>query len=363
MSIDKNPYGDGYRVRRRVNGKRLSRVVRTLRQAEALERKWIDEQTARRVGLSVEREPIVWDELCERYLYQHQVSPRTIRTLTERLACSRAAFGPIEVRQLRAEEIGRWLAALAVGDTTKANALRAMRQVCKAGVEWAYLSANPAKAVRPPKTPPTDVRPFESWAEVDALAAAVEAIAGINARALVLLVCATGLRPQEWQALTWQALDFSNRTCRVLHVVRGGRIEAAAKTDGSLRTIRLQQRALDALRAIPRPIDSRALVFPAPEGGIVNLSNFRRRAWQPALDAARLERRPLYQMRHTFATLGLSAGVPIEWISKQLGHADIRITLKHYARFLPAADERALRLLDAFAADQGGRMEDAREHE
>jgi hypothetical protein len=34
-------------------------------------------------------------------------------------------------------------------------------------------------------------------------------------------------------------------------------------------------------------------------------------------------------MRHTFAILALAAGVPIEWVSKQLGHASVKTTLDH----------------------------------
>ena len=63
-----------------------------------------------------------------------------------------------------------------------------------------------------------------------------------------------------------------------------------------------------------------------------------------------LEYRPLYQMRHTFATLALAASADIYWVSKQLGHTSIRTTLKHYARFVRAVDERNMRLLDDFAA-------------
>jgi integrase len=91
----------------------------------------------------------------------------------------------------------------------------------------------------------------------------------------------------------------------------------------------------------------------------VNLSNFRRRVWHDALDGAKVERRPVYEMRHSFACLALAAGAPLEWVSKQLGHADTRVTLKHYARFLRAADERALALLDAFETAEGGRKVDA----
>ena len=121
----------------------------------------------------------------------------------------------------------------------------------------------------------------------------------------------------------------------------------------------LQQRAVDAVKSLPRPIDNRALVFAAPNGGVINLSNFRRRVWNDAVKAAGLPHRRLYETRHTFATLGLSAGAPLEWISKQLGHADMRVTLRHYARFLPAADERAVALLDAFGAAARGRELDA----
>jgi integrase len=55
-------------------------------------------------------------------------------------------------------------------------------------------------------------------------------------------------------------------------------------------------------------------------------------------------------MRHTFATLALAAGADLYWLSKQLGHESIRTTLKHYARFVPAVDQRNLRALGDFAA-------------
>jgi len=54
-----------------------------------------------------------------------------------------------------------------------------------------------------------------------------------------------------------------------------------------------------------------SLLFPAPRGGYLDLHNFRRRAWKPAQRAAGIEalRRP-YDLRHTFATFALRAGIP-----------------------------------------------------
>jgi integrase len=38
-------------------------------------------------------------------------------------------------------------------------------------------------------------------------------------------------------------------------------------------------------------------------------------------------------MRHTYASLALAAGADIYWVSDQMGHKDISVALKHYARF------------------------------
>jgi hypothetical protein len=81
-------------------------------------------------------------------------------------------FGRILVRDLRSEEIAAWLAELPQAPKTKQHILSAMRQILECGVHWGYLSQNPAKPglVKAPKKLPADVRPFESWEEVEKIA-------------------------------------------------------------------------------------------------------------------------------------------------------------------------------------------------
>jgi integrase len=168
--------------------------------------------------------------------------------------------------------------------------------------------------------------------------------------ALIRFACATGLRPEEWAGLTWADVDFAARTVTVNKVWAHSELRSSeGKTDAAFRTVSLQEPALAALRSLARPLQSDSLIFPAPNGGYLNLDNWRRRVWKKAMKHAGLEYRPLYQMRHTFATLALAAGADLYWLSKQLGHESIRTTLKHYARFVSAVDERNLRLLDEFA--------------
>jgi integrase len=57
-------------------------------------------------------------------------------------------------------------------------------------------------------------------------------------------------------------------------------------------------KVLDGLHQLPR---REGVLFPAAEGGRINIDNFRSREWVPALQAAGVEHRRIYDMRHTFA--------------------------------------------------------------
>jgi integrase len=154
------------------------------------------------------------------------------------------------------------------------------------------------------------------------------------------------LRPEEWATLHWRDIDRKPRRCAVRRTYANGEVRSEGKRDASLRTVLLADLALQALDELPEPLRSSQLVFAARQGGHINLANWRRRVWYPALERAELERRPLYQMRHTFATLALAAGMPIDFVSRQLGHTDIRTTLRFYARYIPALEERHLTMLN-----------------
>ena len=53
--------------------------------------------------------------------------------------------------------------------------------------------------------------------------------------------------------------------------------------------------------------------------------------------------RPLYNLRHTFASQLISKGADITWVSKMLGHKDVAITLKIYTKFIQEDDETRLK--------------------
>jgi hypothetical protein len=91
------------------------------------------------------------------------------------------------------------------------------------------------------------------------------------------------------------------------------------KTERSRRQVPLSPWAENALDAIPPRIDT-PLVFPAVRGGVLNLDNWRRREWAPAIEAAAV-RKParIYDLRSTFASHALAAGIGAFELAKVMG--------------------------------------------
>ena len=85
-----------------------------------------------------------------------------------------------------------------------------------------------------------------------------------------------------------------------------GRLKDFAKTAGSRRAVPLRARVVEALEQLPGK--RRGILFPAPEGGRIDINNWRNRVWTPALAAAGVKHRRIYDLRHTYATWSLAAG-------------------------------------------------------
>jgi integrase len=335
-----------YEVRVWEGGRQRRRRFRTQKAAAAYELLVRSAEDRRRNGLVVESPgPITLARLVELFLDQYDAPSKKWKR--DMLDYSVKKFGGVQLRDLSSERIATWIATLPHAPKTRRHILDALRQVLNHAVEWGYLPRNPARSasVRGPRQATPDIRPFRSWSEVEAVADHAGDYGG-----LVRFACATGLRPEEWSALTWADIDFADRTVTVNKVwVEGDLRTTAGKTDAAFRVVSLQESAIAALRSLARPLDGSRLIFPAPAGGYINLDNWRRRVWKKAIEDSGVDHRPLYQMRHTFATLALAAGADLYWVSRQLGHESIRTTLKHYARFVPEVDHRNLRLLDDFA--------------
>lgn len=278
--------------------------------AQALEREL--ERLRRERGVS---RSLTLAELVKVYLAQHDVEPVTIEKLRWLLAKAVAVFGDRPVSDIRSEEIAAWRIALSPG--YRFDATQALRQVLARAVVWGMINANPAKlGVDNPSPRRREQRPFESWAELDAVAVNLSP----RYRPMVIFAAATGLRPAEWLALEWRDIDLEARVVYVHRSFTKGRLKCP-KTEASRRAVPLQTIALQAIER-QRSSPNRALVFPAERGGYLDLHNFRNREWKPAQVVAGIKPlRRVYDLRHTFATFALRAGISTFDLSRYMGPA------------------------------------------
>jgi integrase len=298
-------------------------------------------------------------EFVDEYLAQHDASPVTLKKLRFLLTRAVQAFGDYRLDELDPVEIAAWRMTVPPG--YRFEATQALRQVLARAVVWRMIAVNPAKqGVDNPQRRRTEKRPFESWEQLDALAARLEARLG----AMVVFAAATGMRPGEWVALEQRDIDRAGRVAYVNRSFSKGRL-TYPKTEASRRAVPLQARALAALDQLP-PSRTDELLFPAERGGYLDLHNFRNRDWKPAQLAVGIEAfRRIYDLRHTFATFALRAGISTFELSRYMG-ASLTMIDRHYGHLARDGREHAIRLLDelnAPAVDVRGRSVDTEEPE
>ena len=135
-------------------------------------------------------------------------------------------------------------------------------------------------------------------------------------------------------------------------VINGsGRIKVRRRnprcTQASVRAVPLQATALAALEQLPANRES-ALLFQSARGGHFDLHNFRNRDWKPAQHAAGITPlRRVYDLRHTFATFALRAGISTFDLSRYMG-ASLTMIDRHYGHLARDGRDHAIDLLDAF---------------
>jgi len=110
---------------------------------------------------------------------------------------------------------------------------------------------------------------------------------------------------------------------------------------------------LGALRGIERArygderAPAEASVFTTPTGGLINPDNLRNRVWGPAIKAAELRHVTIHSLRHTFASLLIAQSENIKYISEQMGHGSIQITVDRYGHLFPSEKRQAPARLEA----------------
>ena len=336
---------------------------------------WLNQRlTERDAGIAVKPAQQTLNEYLDRWLetaVKPKVRPKTwmgYRSLLHNHirpalgARPLARIKPLEVQQAFHDMIDRGLSARTIEYTRMV-----LRQAFKQAIQWRLLTFNPCDGVQIPRR---QRREMQALSPEQARRFLVVA-RGTRYGMLFELAITTGLRPSEYLALKWEDIDFERGTLSVvrsLDAMPGGgyRLEET-KTRNSRRVVKLLPGVLRALlehRQAQQRLREEAgerwneqgFVFTNAEGGPLDGHNLSSRHLRRILKEAGLPQIRLYDLRHTAATLALSAGVPVKVVSEMLGHSSVALTLDVYSHVLPHMQEDAARRMAALLEDSGGHL-------
>jgi integrase len=91
---------------------------------------------------------------------------------------------------------------------------------------------------------------------------------------------------------------------------------------------------------------SNELVFPSPDGSILDPDNLYHRYFQPVLTKSGLRKIRLHDLRHTFGSLLIQSGASIVYVKEQMGHSSIQVTVDIYGHLIPGANVSFVDKLD-----------------
>lgn len=144
----------------------------------------------------------------------------------------------------------------------------------------------------------------------------------------------TGLRTSELFGLRWASVDLRKRQVEIREASVRGEIKSRTKTN-TTRTVSLNSRAEAALKRQRLHTGLGEFVFNDPryDQPWTDERALRRSYWKPALRGLGIRYRRPYNLRHSYATAMLMAGMTPAFAARQMGHS-VEMFLRTYARWI-----------------------------
>ncbi|MDC8982154.1 site-specific integrase [Mycobacterium marinum] len=259
--------------------------------------------------------------------------------------------------EVQTSAVRAWVNDLAAQGTSAATietALGVLRMILGLAVEDRRIARNPCDGV---KAPPREHsrRAYLTHEQVDELAAAL-ARDGLVVRFLAY----TGLRYGEMAALTVADFDMLRRRIHVRRSVTEvkGKLVWSTPKNHERRSVPFPRFLGEDLARRMAGKGREDLVFAAPGGGVLRIATFRTRVFNPAVAKLRgigddgkptteWPRPTMHDLRHSAASLAISAGANVKAVQTMLGHKSAALTLDTYADLFPDDLEAVADALDA----------------
>jgi integrase len=266
-----------------------------------------------------------------------------------------AAICPLDIQAAYQQLVDRGLSGRTIRYTHSV-----LRSAMRQAIRWRLLSQDPTDGAQLPRLRRREMRVLSADQSRAFLSAALKTHYG----PVFAVALSTGMRPSEYLALKWQDIDWDRGTVSVVRTLErsaGGWRFAETKRARSRRVIKLQDWVLETLKKLQAKTmrrsecslpDNSELVFTSPAGHPIYSDKLAKR-FKAILGQNGSPIIRLYDLRHTAATLALSAGVPPKVVAEQLGHASAAFTLDVYSHLLPHMQEEAAIKVEQILAGPG----------
>jgi integrase len=278
----------------------------------------IEKEVAAGVRRPAERQAPTMGDLIDRYL-KHAGDHVQPGTLVQVEGIARRCFTPeLRAQKLKdfdrdqIEELHRAIGRTR-GQIAANNWYRLTRCMLNLAIDWRMCTVNPCRRVR---LFTENVRTRHlSRAEVAKLNSALLEEVDWRWKAFFPLLLFTGLRKGELLALTWNRVDFDQRTLTIEKRKNKKPLVQALVGDAPQILAHLPSRGVS------------EFVFPGDREGqpLVNPDD----AWQRIRERAGLPDLRIHDLRHSFASFLINANVPISVVSKALGHSSIVMSQRY----------------------------------
>jgi integrase len=365
------------------------RISISFRQAQDLAQAWFDQAREEATGEKMHRGPLTVAQAMEAYLdAMDRDGKKSAKDARARSGLHiLPALGPVEVEKLTRLRLEKWLSTLAASARTKkksklpppkrprkpvkaqkptpppktADEKRARKATAnrvlatlKAGLTYAKVRG----LARCPDDAWRNVKPFRAVDEArqnymtpDEQQRLLNAIKDADFKRLVYGALLTGCRYGELTRMKVRDFDATSGTVLILESKAGRPRRALLTVEGStyFASITAGRDGTETLFTHEAFQDMRR-IDPVTQEPVEKIQ----RAWGPseqtrrmhdACEAAKLPRMGFHQLRHSYASALVAAGMPLAYVAQLTGHADTRILEKHYAHLAPSDLSRSLEAL------------------
>ncbi len=354
--------GTGKPIRKSIYGKTSEEVAQKLRAITAA----VDTNTF------IEPQKMALAKWLDIWLSEYcgAIKPGTLKAYSDNVRLHiKPALGAVKLCELRPHDVQTFVNNLQRGASplsphTVKNVHGTLCKALSEAVRVKYIPSNPANGCILPKVTREEIHPLEG----EEIAAFMRSIQGSPSEPVFFVALNTGMRLSEILGLRWSRVDFKKQTIRVdaqLLVKRGKDTERTLglPKNSRSRSFKAAPAVMDCLKAVQRrqkewrlkagqawdnPLD---LVFTDEAGHEVPHATIEHR-FTRIMQSIPLEGHRFHDLRHTFATESIRAGIDVKTLSEMLGHSSVAFTLDVYGHVTSAMQDDAANRLQALILER-----------